>query len=148
MFRFAVAIVSLAVLAAPACSRSIRVNPVSPPALISLASVTVELGPDVRGNKETILVNLKALAAMGMALRNSIPAGGDKRLVVTLTKFRVSKYGPSFMHAVADIVGPDGQAVYTAEAHSQSMAGGRNSKVQRLAQDIVVKLIKRMPQDF
>jgi hypothetical protein len=116
---------------------SLTLNPVTPANSTAVGSITVEYDAALAGKKENVLNRLDMKNLMTQALRQSFQAGGDRSLRVTITQFRTGGYGPTRMHAKAEVLDAAGAVVMQTEADSTSAMG----RLQAVAQEIVDQIV-------
>ena len=107
--------------------------PALPASTTEVNAINVEYGSELDAKKTGVLDRYKMKDVFIAALRGSFATGGDTTLQVTITQFRTGGYGPTRMHAVANLMDASGAVVKSMEADSTSVMRG----VAAVAQEVV-----------
>lgn len=127
------------------CGPGFRLYPASPLRSTYIADVSVMYAPALEADKRRMLDRLDVPGEMQRALRGSFPPGPGPRMVVVITQFRSSRWGPTRMHAVLQLFDPYGQVVAQFEADSTTTRGSnRAGLIRNVAQDCVNQLASRL----
>ncbi|NOY72324.1 MAG: hypothetical protein GXP14_08100 [Gammaproteobacteria bacterium] len=135
------AITLLSLLFTGGCATTVSLSPASPKSSTSISAVSIEYDAALTGKKADLLNNYDIKGVMGRALQDSFQLSGNETLHVTITRFRTGQYGPTRMEVIAKILNESGSVVKETKAASLSSFG---HKVQRVAQDIVSKIVSRL----
>ena len=115
---------------------SLSLAPADPASSTAVNNIQIEYGSDLDGKKVAVLDRYKMKDVMAQALRQSFTMGGDTMLTVTITQFRTGGYGPTRMHAVAELTDTSGAVIKTAESDSTSMMQGVRGVGQEVVNEI------------
>jgi hypothetical protein len=118
------------------CS-AMTLDPVTPPSSTAVGSVNVEYDAALDGKKASVLDRHNMKVIMTQALANSFQAGSGETLHVTITQFRTGGYGPTRMHAKAELRDASGATVKSTEADSTSAFGNLQGVAQQVVEQIV-----------
>ena len=114
------------------CS-SLTLAPANPVSATAVNTINIEYGSDLDAKKVAALDRYKMKEVFTTALRGSFAMGGDSTLTVTITQFRIGGYGPTRMHAVAELTDASGAVIKSTEADSTSVMQG----LRAVGQDVV-----------
>ncbi|MFW2390203.1 MAG: hypothetical protein ACN4G0_17845 [Polyangiales bacterium] len=143
--RTAIAIVLGVLLSA--CSAPVQLKPASPKSELGWSGVSVTTAEALEGDKKEKLDEYEVLPAMTNALEKSFQTAGGEALRVDITQFRVG-WGPTRMHAIAEVVSAEGAVLKKVEADSTTTRKHiKWKRTQRVAQDIVNKLVQGLGAD-
>lgn len=144
MSRVRSIVVVCAVFLASACGGfHIRTPAAARPVVIS--GFEVVYSPEIPGDRQQVLNRLRLPQEMSLALRQAYPAGQGPLVRVIITQFRSGRWGPTRMHAVAQVMGPGGQVLNQIDVDSTTTVGSsRPDMIQRVSQDITNQIAQRL----
>ena len=118
-----------------------HVAPASTAGAPAIGEVLVEASPALDDAKREALTDYAIPGQMRDAIAASFPPGAGPTLRVTITEFRMGSFGPTRMAAHAEIVGPDGTVLRSADAESSTMMGGTTKKLRKVAQAVIDQVV-------
>ena len=112
----------------------------------TIAQVSIEISPELNEGKREALAKYEIPAHMQAAISGSFPAGEGPTLRVTITEFRTGSFGPTRMHARAEVIAASGEVLRTADADASAMMGGTTMKLRKVAQSVVDQVVTEVSQ--
>ncbi len=130
-----------------ACSAAVPLQPASPKSELGWSGVSVTTVEALEGDKKERLDRHQVIPAMTGALEKSFQTAGGESLRVAITQFRVG-WGPTRMHATAEVVSADGAVLKKVDADSTTIRKHiKWKRIRVVAQDIVNKLVQGLGAD-
>jgi len=140
-----VLVAAFALSAVSGCGGGFRLRPPVASRQVVIASFQVHYGPRIQGDRARVLDAYAVPLHMSNALRQSYPAGPGPAVQVTITQFRVGRYGPSRMHADVQVLGPNNAVLTQFGADSTTTRGGSRGQItEALSQDITNQIAQRL----
>ncbi|MGE0791301.1 MAG: hypothetical protein AB7S26_36845 [Sandaracinaceae bacterium] len=136
-------LVTAAALMLSACG-SFHLNPVTPARPIPIANFEVGYSPEIPQDRVNLLERIHMRTEVAAALRASYPVGAGPNVRVTITQFISSRYGPTRMHMVAEVMTPNGVEA-TVEADATAVMGAsRGQLIEHVSQDCVNQIAQQL----
>ncbi|MCB9592404.1 MAG: hypothetical protein H6719_06710 [Sandaracinaceae bacterium] len=138
-------LITLAALLVLSACGGFRLDPPAPARPIVIAGFEVVYSPEIPGDRQRLLDRTGVRAEMQRVLRLSYPAGAGPMVRVIITQFRSGRWGPTRMHATAQVLDPQGNVLAQIEADSTTVNGAsRGSLIRTVSQDCVNQIARQL----